>query len=82
MRASAAKCANPECKIEFKRLGMGKLYILAVADSKSWGLPENVKQKVAWLCSKCAAGYEVEFDEQQCQVRLVERAHLPQRRTA
>ena len=35
MRASAAKCANPECKIEFKRLGMGKLYILAVADSKS-----------------------------------------------
>lgn len=82
MRASAGKCANPECKAEFKRLGMGKLYTLAVTDSKSWGLPASIKQKVAWLCANCATGYDVEFDLQHCQVRLVERAHARQSRTA
>ena len=67
------KCANPECKAEFKRLGSGKLYTLAVTRPQAWGLPAHIKQKVVWLCSRCALTREVEFDEQHCQVLLVRR---------
>ena len=43
----------------------------------SLGLPPNVKQKVVWLCGKCAQSYKVVFDEQRCQVLVVnhERVH-------
>jgi hypothetical protein len=67
------KCANPECKAEFKRLGSGKLYTLAVTRPQAWGLPARIKQKVVWLCSRCALTREVEFDEQHGQVLLVPR---------
>ena len=71
------KCANPDCKAEFKRLGTGKIYTLPVVRPQEWGLPAHVKQKVVWLCSKCAATREVEFDKQHCQVLVVwrERSH-------
>ncbi len=62
--AGQRKCANPECHAEFKRLGTGKIYSLPVTQSQAWGLPADVKQKVVWLCSKCAASKDVEFDEQ------------------
>ena len=81
MRVSAHKCANPECQAEFKRLGTGKIYTLAVSDPKSWGLPTHIKQKVAWLCPRCALIYEVQFDEQHCQGLLVRR-ESSQRQTA
>jgi len=67
------KCANPECKAEFKRLGTGELYILPVSRPQAWGLPPHSKQKVVWLCSQCALTSEVQFDQQHCQVRLVRR---------
>lgn len=67
------KCANPECKTEFKRLGTGKIYTLAVDHPESWGLPSHIRQKVVWLCAKCAANSHVEFDQKQCQVRIVGR---------
>jgi len=82
MRVSGlGKCANPECEAEFKRLGDGKLYTLSVSHSQAWGLPPHVKQKVVWLCSRCALTREVEFDKQHCQVLLVRR-HRPQKQTA
>ena len=77
MRASKVeKCANPECQAEFKRLGSGKLYSLPVSRSQAWGLPAHIKQKVVWLCSRCALTREVEFDVQHCQVLLVKRSNF------
>jgi len=72
--AALGKCANPECKAEFKRLGTGKIYTQPVSHPQAWGLPPHVKQKVVWLCAKCAANSHVEFDQKQCQVRIVSRA--------
>lgn len=71
------KCANPECKAEFKRLGTGKIYTLHATRPHAWGLPAHIKQKVVWLCSKCAMKWEVQFDTQHHEVLLVrrERAH-------
>jgi hypothetical protein len=67
------KCANPECNAEFKRLGTGRIYTLPVSNPQAWGLPPHVRQMVVWLCAKCAAGNDVEFDKQHCQVLLVSR---------
>lgn len=67
------KCANPECTAEFKRLGTGRIYTLPVACPQAWGLPAHVRQKVVWLCGKCALTKHVEFDEQRCQVLVVSR---------
>jgi hypothetical protein len=75
------KCANPDCRVEFKRLGTGKIYTLAVTQPQAWGLPANIKQKVVWLCSQCVSTKEVEFDEQHFQVRVVSRQRS-QRQTA
>jgi hypothetical protein len=71
--SSLGKCANPECQAEFKRLGTGKLYTLPVTRPQAWGLPTRIKQKVVWLCSRCARTHDVEFDKQHCQVLLVHR---------
>jgi len=71
--AKVKNCANPECNAEFRRLGTGKLYILHVTHPQAWGLPPHAKQKVVWLCSRCAQTQEVEFDKQHCQVLLVRR---------
>lgn len=79
MRTPAlGKCASPSCKAEFKRLGTGKIYTLPVTDPELWGLPEHIKQKVVWLCSKCARSKEVQFDSEHHQVLLVNRG--PSRR--
>ncbi|MGC2112368.1 MAG: hypothetical protein WA655_22810 [Candidatus Korobacteraceae bacterium] len=75
------KCANPDCKAEFKRLGTGKIYTLPVRRPLAWGLPANVKQKVIWLCSKCAMTKEVQFDQEHYQVLVVGR-HRAQGLTA
>jgi hypothetical protein len=74
--AMVKRCANPECENEFKRLGNGKLYTLAVTRPQAWGLPADVKQKVVWLCSECAATRDVEFDKQHHRVVLVVREQL------
>ncbi|MGB9257220.1 MAG: hypothetical protein WCC25_20455 [Candidatus Korobacteraceae bacterium] len=69
------KCANPECNAEFKRLGTGRIYTLPVSNPLAWGLPPHIKQKVVWLCAKCATTSQVEFDKQHCQVLVVSRRH-------
>jgi hypothetical protein len=79
--AELRKCANPDCPAEFKRLGTGKIYTLPVTDAPAWGLPPHIKQKVVWLCSKCAATSHVEFDQQHCQVLIVSRRQA-QRKSA
>jgi hypothetical protein len=75
------RCANADCTAEFKRLGTGKIYTLPVDRPEAWGLPPNIKQKVVWLCSKCAKTKEVEFDREHFQVLLVGRSSSS-RRTA
>lgn len=67
------KCANPECQAEFKRMGTGLLYTLHVTEPQRWGLPAHVKQKVVWLCTKCSHYKKVRFDQQRCEVVLVNR---------
>jgi hypothetical protein len=69
------KCANPECNAEFKRLGTGRIYTLPVNQPQAWGLPAHIKQKVVWLCSKCASTKRVEFDRQGCRVLIVSRQY-------
>ncbi len=73
------KCANPGCPTEFKRLGTGKIYSLPVNQPQAWGLPAHVKQKVVWLCAKCALSQEVQFDEVHQQVLVVGRQRPRQR---
>jgi len=70
------KCANPDCHAQFRRLGAGKLYTLHVNRPQAWGLPPNVRQKVVWLCGRCAQTREVEFDTQHCQVLVIRRERL------
>lgn len=77
MRTSAlGKCINPGCGAEFKKLGTGKIYSSPVTQPLAWGLPSHVKQKVVWLCSKCATTKQVEFDQQRCQVLVVDRQRV------
>jgi len=74
MRASKVEnCANPDCGAEFRRLGTGTLYTLHVNRPQPWGLPEHIKQKVVWLCSRCSQTHEVQFDQQHCQVLVIRR---------
>jgi hypothetical protein len=75
------KCVNPGCEAEFKRLGTGKIYSFHVSKPLAWGLPANVKQKVVWLCGKCAVTKQVEFDQGRCEVLVTSRA-LAHKRSA
>ena len=70
------KCANQECTAEFKRLGTGKIYTLPVSKPAAWGLPPNVKQKVVWLCGKCALTNEVQFGREHYQVLVIARNRI------
>ena len=80
MRVSGlGKCVNPACSTEFKRMGTGQIYTLPVKRPQAWGLPAHVKQKVVWLCSKCALNKRVEFDQECCQVLVVSREHAHKR---
>jgi len=67
------KCANSDCKAEFKRLGTGEIYTAPASHPEAWGLPPNVKQKVVWLCSQCALTKQVKFDQHHCKVLIVRR---------
>lgn len=78
MRASGlGKCVNPGCRADFKRLGTGKIFSSPIKQPQAWGLPSHIRQKVVWLCAKCAANHKVVFDQQRCQVLVVniERVH-------
>ena len=57
--SSVAKCANPECKMKFRRLGEGKLYIRPLKHTNG---ANRANQKAAWLCDKCSADFDLRFD--------------------
>jgi hypothetical protein len=78
-KAGLGKCANPDCSAQFKRLGTGKIYTSPVKQPQVWGLPPHLKQKVVWLCAKCAASHEVLFDQQRCQVLVVDHGRVQKR---
>lgn len=71
------KCVSPDCQAEFKRLGTGHIYSLHVSEPRMWGLPAGVRQKVVWLCSKCAMTKRVKFDRAHCQVLIVSKHEHP-----
>lgn len=73
MTAKLGKCANHDCPSEFRRLGTGEIYSIPVEDPQRWGLPAHVRQKVAWLCSKCAQAKKIKFDRVHGQVLVVTR---------
>jgi|HubBroStandDraft_6_1064221.scaffolds.fasta_scaffold1914636_1 hypothetical protein len=73
------KCVNPGCEAEFKRLGTGKIYSFHVDKPLAWGLPPSVKQKVVWLCAKCATTKQVQFDQGRCEVLVTTRALVHKR---
>lgn len=67
---SVAKCANPQCKHVFRRLGEGKLFVRALrkADGAS-----RLQQKAAWLCDKCCDSFDLRFDNKNNTFNLVHR---------
>ena len=69
--AGLGKCANPDCGTEFKRLGTGRIYTSHVRQPQAWGLPAHTRQKVVWLCGQCATSHRVVFDQEHCQVLVV-----------
>jgi hypothetical protein len=77
--SSLGKCINPGCGAEFKRLGTGRIFTHPVKHPQAWGLPPNIKQKVVWLCGKCAQSHKVIFDHQRCQVLVLDHVRLHKR---
>ena len=69
--AKLGKCVNANCPAEFKRLGSGEIYLLPIDEPHRWGLSANIRQKVVWLCAKCARTKHVRFDQVQCEVLVV-----------
>ncbi|PSH05738.1 MAG: hypothetical protein CXZ00_00940 [Acidobacteria bacterium] len=70
--ANVSKCANPECKQEFKQLGKGKVFVRPVPKNSA-----GLTQKTLWLCPACAKIYDLRYDRHKQEFTLV---HL--RRTA
>jgi hypothetical protein len=73
-RSDVSKCANPDCKSKFVRLGQGELFVFSVADPRAWGLPSHIKQKVFWLCDGCCTKYNVRIDRRH---HLAQVVHKP-----
>ncbi len=68
---SVAKCANPDCKTEFRRLGDGKLFVKTL--KKATG-PAGLSQRAAWLCNRCCeSGYDLRFDSKIESFQLIHR---------
>ena len=68
---SVAKCANPDCKTEFRRLGEGKLFVKTL--KKAVG-PTGLMQRAAWLCNRCCdGGFDLRFDWKSESFHLISR---------
>jgi hypothetical protein len=68
---SVAKCANPECKMEFRRLGVGKLFVKTLKQATG---PMGLSQRAAWLCSRCCEqGFDLRFDHKSETFHLIAR---------
>lgn len=77
---NVAKCANPACTAEFRRLGEGRLLSVFIENPRAWDLPEHSKQKVVWLCEKCSASLNVEIDHHRHSVQLLDARRTRRRR--
>ena len=75
-RSDVSRCANPECKSRFSRLGDGELFVFHVSDPNAWGLPVHVKQKVFWLCDRCCGDYNVRIDRRHHMGQVVHKAGI------
>jgi hypothetical protein len=69
--ANVASCANPECGMEFKRLGEGKLFVRPAGKNDT-----EMTQKALWLCPECAEQFDLRFDRRQQEYSLVRRRHV------
>ncbi len=68
---TVAKCANPECPHEFRRLGEGKLFVRTL--KKATG-PNGLSQRAAWLCDGCCRkGFDLRFDRKLENFQLIAR---------
>ena len=68
---SVAKCANPKCSTEFRRLGEGKLFVKTL--KKATG-PNGLSQRTAWLCNRCCeSGCDLRFDRRTETFQLISR---------
>jgi len=68
---SVAKCANPECKMEFRRLGVGRLFVKTLKQATG---PMGLSQRAAWLCNRCCdEGFDLRFDRKSETFHLVSR---------
>jgi len=66
-----SSCANHDCSARFDRLGKGKLAVFPVHDPKAWGLPPSARQKVVWLCDRCAEHFYVRLHRRTHAVQVV-----------
>lgn len=66
------KCANPHCEASFLRLGEGLLTVFSVEDPGTLGLPSDTRQKVVWLCDRCAQHKYVHYDREHNRIRVLE----------
>ena len=70
-------CANPVCNAPFRRMGEGRICVYDISDPKAWGLPNSIRQKVLWLCSKCSNSYYIRLDRQRHTAHVVHKPHRP-----
>ena len=64
-------CANDQCSARFDRLGKGKLAVFPISNPQAWGLPPSSRQKVVWLCDRCAEHYYVRLHRRAHSVQVV-----------
>jgi hypothetical protein len=68
---SVAKCANPNCATEFRRLGDGKLFVKTLKKASG---PMGLSQRAAWLCNRCCeGGHDLRFDRRTEMFQLASR---------
>jgi hypothetical protein len=75
-----SKCASSECNRRFHKLGEGKVWAFPIFDPESWGLPAHLRQKIVWLCDRCAEEMYVRLDRKHHVIQLVQRH--PRKRVA
>jgi hypothetical protein len=78
-RSDISACANPGCNSKFVRLGEGELHVFPIQDPKAWGMSQNAKQKVFWMCENCCSTYYIRLDRRHKQAQVVHRPETSRR---
>jgi len=71
INTNVSRCANPQCKEEFKKLGEGKLYVRRAEKGD-----KDLKQKALWLCQGCAGQFDLRYDRRTQEYNLVRRRRV------